>query len=88
MNKLKGFLKSKWVYRLTDNQLLLMMWGVMLAGLGSLLLIFGLMDRYMDTLVSLSDNPGLWTSGIITIIGFIILSILSFSTYKNREEIK
>lgn len=88
MNKLKGFLKSKWAYRLTDNQLLLFEAGLIAFSMGGILLLTGVVNPLFGLSTDVGGFNDVVASVIVCVGGLALLIISVIGFYKNREEIK
>jgi len=81
MNKIKEFLSSKWVYRLTDNQMLAFEAGIVAMSMGSAFL-------FMSVFPSVGGIKEIIVASAMLVVGLIIVVIISNIFFKTREEIK
>ena len=83
MNKIKEFFKSRWIYKLTDNQIFAFEFGIVAMSMGAVFLLICVFP-YADY----GGIRGIITAGVLCVIGLAVISVVSYLIHKTREEIK
>jgi len=83
MDRIKKFLRSKWIYRLTDNQVFAFECGIVAMSMGSAFLFALLAPQFF-----LGEIKEIVVASVILVVGFILVIAVVISFHKTREEIK
>jgi hypothetical protein len=83
MSSIKEFLKSKWAYKLTDNQLFAFEGGIVAMSMGSSFLLVSLLPSLFD-----GDIQDIVLASVILGIGLGLTFAMSYVFHKTREEIE
>jgi hypothetical protein len=83
MSSIKEFLKSKWAYKLTDNQLFAFEGGLIGMSMGASFLLVSLVPSLFD-----GEIEDIVVASVILGIGFGLTTTMTYIFCKTREEIK
>lgn len=86
MNKIKEFFKSSCIYKMTENEMLLLQGAIVGTTMGLTLLLLGIMVNLSVPLTIGKPNDML-ASTIVLLIGLVFGSIAVYRMLKNSEKI-
>ena len=86
MNKIKEFFKSRWTYKITENELLLMGGAIVGTTMGLSFLLLGVMN-IISVPYTLGKVNDMVASAIVFAIGIVLVVVAAYKIYKKQEKI-
>jgi VanZ family protein len=86
MNKIKDFFKSRWTYKITENELLLMEGATVATTMGLSLLLLGIMNN-ISIPYTLGRVNDMVASTVVFVIGLVLVVLVAYKIYKKQEKI-